>query len=653
MTLETNQKLDRILSKLRIIKPDYILMSIGIIIFVGGLIYTASFLWPRTVTYSYANEATCYSSPVIFPSLASATKKTPYKISYKPSVTIKNFPIVSSTNCVTLAAAPAENKTEITALKPFGNQFFGHTLHIKSGTMPKLSALKPESDLVSTQEKLSLKLDQKDTVFGYRVVGNNIAQPCRTTDHELSCDLSQLKLTQSNTYKLAFERTFNDQNLGTVLETSIKTVDPVHITSQSISPGSTVYDAPSQIEITADKNIADYGGVKLSATNGSQTESVDFTAQTQSQKLIIKPAKALPREATFSLKIDALSSTDKGFLPSPYELNFKTSGGPHVTGANIGNYGIGTDKNFVLSFDYDLAKEQDFNQLIAIETANGNIPATIIYGSKSITLKPAKSLPKCTAFTLRVAAGIKNFHGISSSSPWTFSSRTLCQEVFSIGTSLQGRSILAYRFGSGPSKVIYVGATHGDEQGSKYLLDSWINELEANYPKIPSHRTIIVVPLINPDGFAAKTRTNSRNVDLNRNFPANSWKSDVIMPGGNLVIGGGGTSALSEPESKAIADYILGQNPRLVLTYHSKGSLVVANESGDSVALANMYGKSSGYLATSESKLGTTFNYDTTGAMENWLYDKPGIPTLLIELKTHDTNEFSRNKSALWSMATL
>ena len=46
----------------------------------------------------------------------------------------------------------------------------------------------------------------------------------------------------------------------------------------------------------------------------------------------------------------------------------------------------------------------------------------------------------------------------------------------------------------------------------------------------------------------------------------------------------------------------------------------------------------------------TVFNYDTTGSLESWLYDKAGISTVLVELGSNTNNEFWKNKAAMWAM---
>lgn len=646
-------KLSYLLNQTRRINRNQALIACAIVFGLATLLYSAIFFWPKSVNYNFASDRTCFSNPTLLPRTVSTKQNTSYGVSYTPSLAVNNYPVFSKNTCVAVKTAPSEMKTEDIILTPLHIGFMGKSIKINTGSLPKLSVVTKDNGLVSTQEKLTLKLDQHDRTFSYQIKGNEITKPCGINNDQLSCDLSELNLAQSQTYTLAFERTLNNQNLGTVFETSVKTVDPIAVTGQSIAPGSTIYNSPNTIELITSKPVSTFSDYKLLKINSGQTTETAIDIKLGDNKLIVNLPAPLEREATYKLIIGKMISLDKGFLPKAYELEFKTSAGPKVTGANLATYGISPDKNIVINFDQELLSGQNFAQLAIIETTGVNLPFTAQLNGKSLTLNPTNSLPKCTSFTVRLAGVVKNLHGVESKSNWQFTSRTLCQEVFSIGSSLQSRSITAYKFGNGSSKVIYIGATHGDEAGSKYLLDSWVNELEANYPRIPAHRTVVIIPMVNPDGFASGSRTNSRNVDLNRNFPANSWKADVIMPGGNLVVNGGGTSSLSEPESKALSDYVIGQNPRLVLTYHSKGSLVVANEAGDSATLASLYGKSSGYSATSESQLGTTFNYDTTGAFENWLYDKHSIPTLLIELKTHTANEFSRNKDAMWSMANL
>ena len=643
----------QIYDKLQRIKIQHVVVAAGSLPAIAVMSYFIIFFWPKNVAYAYNLEKTCFKNPTFLPNAINKTNGSNYEISRDVSFTIAGYPIFSNNSCAKITGVPAENYTEQITFEPLANPVFSQKINIHSKEMPKLVSNLKEGELTSTQEVLELRLNQSDKTFDYRITAGEKSANCSVENDQLKCSLADLKLAQSKQYKLKFTRLLKDKEIGTVFEATIKTVDPVTVTEQSIAPGSTVYDSPGEIILTANKPIKSYDGIELknAANEGGANSPAEVSID--KNKIIIKPGTPLTRESTYRLSIKNLEAIDKGFLAKPYVLEFNTSGGPKVAGANIGSYGVSPSSQIILSFDYELLPGQNIAGLFSIQTAGGTLPFSAEISGRSVIINPNPILPRCTPFTIRLVPGIKNIHSIASSTPWSYSSRTICQEVFSIGVSVQGRSITAYKFGSGPSAVIYIGATHGDEIGSKYLLDSWVNELEANFNLVPAHRTIIVIPMLNPDGVAASTRTNSQNVDLNRNFPANNWKADVIMPAGNLVAGGGGTSALSEPESNAIASYITAMNPRLVMTYHSKGSLVVANEAGDSGILASMYGSGSGYMATTESQLGNTFQYDTTGAMENWLYDKPKIPALLVELTTHSYNEFYKNKSAMWQMAKL
>ena len=75
------------------------------------------------------------------------------------------------------------------------------------------------------------------------------------------------------------------------------------------------------------------------------------------------------------------------------------------------------------------------------------------------------------------------------------------------------------RTGSRPKRVLLVGGIHGDELSSVSVVFRWIRRLQADRFREIHWR---VVPSLNPDGLLRRpsSRTNSRGVDLNRNFPA-------------------------------------------------------------------------------------------------------------------------------------
>jgi protein MpaA len=63
---------------------------------------------------------------------------------------------------------------------------------------------------------------------------------------------------------------------------------------------------------------------------------------------------------------------------------------------------------------------------------------------------------------------------------------------------------------------LVIGVFHGDEPQGKFLIEEYLNsELNQTH--------LLFIPCLNPDGMELKKRTNSNNVDLNRNFPTKNW----------------------------------------------------------------------------------------------------------------------------------
>lgn len=88
------------------------------------------------------------------------------------------------------------------------------------------------------------------------------------------------------------------------------------------------------------------------------------------------------------------------------------------------------------------------------------------------------------------------------------------------------RPLIFTAFGKDSGKaVLFLGGVHGDESPAVYILFRLAQFLEKN-PELYLDKKIIVAPLINPDGFFSRPqkRTNSRGVDINRNFPTKDWK---------------------------------------------------------------------------------------------------------------------------------
>lgn len=228
-----------------------------------------------------------------------------------------------------------------------------------------------------------------------------------------------------------------------------------------------------------------------------------------------------------------------------------------------------------------------------------------------------------------------------------------------IGLSVEGRQIESYTYGSGKTLLAFVGGIHGGyEWNSVFLAYTFLDYLNANPKAIPANLTVAVIPSANPDGmykiigkegrFTAQDvpvgasevpgRFNAREVDLNRNFDC-KWKPESMWRG-NVV--NAGTAPFSEPEARAIRDFVLKNNPAAVVFWHSQSNAVYASECERGILpktleIMGAYSRASGYPAVDSFSA-----YEITGDAEGWLASI-GIPAITVELKTHETIEWERN----------
>lgn len=124
-----------------------------------------------------------------------------------------------------------------------------------------------------------------------------------------------------------------------------------------------------------------------------------------------------------------------------------------------------------------------------------------------------------------------------------------------LGTSVQGRTIVAYHLGEpGAKKVVLISLMHGNEPAPRRILTNLIDGP-------PVHDlNLWVVPVYNPDGFAHHHRKNGHGVDLNRNYPYRWAPLD-----GNYE---SGPKPASEPETRAMMRFLKRVRPAYVLSFH-------------------------------------------------------------------------------------
>ncbi len=609
---------------------------------------------PQSIRYAFADRQNCVTSPAVFPSVLKTGSGGTFRLIREPAVSIGHTALFSYRLCAAPGRSPlASTKYTSRQWVSLAGLRLGKSIRIVTGSYPVAFAGSLGTKAIPLEKPLTFKLSLSDATFDYEVAANGQTGPCTKQRTELTCGLAPLKLGYAAQYQASLVRVFDGRPAGTVLTKNIKTITATAISQTSINAGATVYSQPQQITITADKTITDLGSVSLTTKNAAGTvTNIPITSSFKGQTVTVNIANPLPRKTALDLHIGSLTASDSSSLEQPYDLAFTTSGGPKVNGDNIPSYGLASGQTMVVSFDQPLNAGQDPGQFASLVVNGAKQPATITLSGQQIIIKPANSFPVCASVSVQISGAAQNAYQVAGDSAWTYTSRSHCYTTYSIGTSVKGRPITAYQFGSGPSLVLYIAAMEGNEQNSAELLQQWIPNIDANPGKIPAGRTLVIIPQINPDGFAADTRLNAAGIDLNRNFPANNWQTQVTEPLANTVwTNDGGPSPLSAPESQALANFYTAHRPRLTLTMHSHGGIVEANDAGDSTPLGAKYASLAGYKAIPTSAIGNFFDYTTTGAFEDWANDKLGLPVLEVELQSPTAPEYARNLPALWAMA--
>jgi len=216
-----------------------------------------------------------------------------------------------------------------------------------------------------------------------------------------------------------------------------------------------------------------------------------------------------------------------------------------------------------------------------------------------------------------------------------------------IGHTVQGRDINAYIIGTGPKKIFLFGAMHGDEKNTYVLLSKVVSYLDGNSSNIPADKQIIVVPVLNVDGFLANNRFNANHVDINRNSDTADWEHDSYI-GNTKVNGGGGPTPGSEPETQTLASIMTTDRPYMTVSYHSSAAYVISNGKNLSGYRAKTYAGMIGYrYIPYESSATEGFNYKITGDFTVWAHEHT-LNAFTVELRTNTDDEFSRQMPAIW-----
>ncbi len=188
---------------------------------------------------------------------------------------------------------------------------------------------------------------------------------------------------------------------------------------------------------------------------------------------------------------------------------------------------------------------------------------------------------------------------------------------FVFGKTSTGVPIPAYQWSNSGAHVLILGGVHGDEiEGviaSQGLFESFTQSFT-------NKLKVTLIPMLNIDGILNKTRQNGRGVDLNRNLPTQDWTNDIANPRYYP-----GKTPASEPENKALIQFLETEKPRMIFSLHSWKPLL--NINGKCRREAETIQKMTGY------KIEEDIGYPTPGCLGTYCGLERDIPTLTYEIE--------------------
>lgn len=185
------------------------------------------------------------------------------------------------------------------------------------------------------------------------------------------------------------------------------------------------------------------------------------------------------------------------------------------------------------------------------------------------------------------------------------------------GHSVENNEIEAYKTDAQADKYLYLLAgTHGDEVEGVYVLKQLFEWLKTEHAleELP----IVVIPILNPDGYRSSSRVNSHAVDLNRNYPTHNWNAEFKKGKNNP-----GPNALSEPENIFLDKLFNKFHPGFIISFHSWKPILNFNDDAQDVAE---------YLSSyNEYPVTGDIGYPTPGSLGTYAPEKYNAPVLTFE----------------------
>ena len=614
-----------------------VFIAAGLFIAIGA-IAAAMILIKKPVELTY-DGATCVPHLSVSPGLIDTRTSDQVAISFADELRVGEVGVLAFTVCFTPLNLAAESVTTV-PLRVAQTRIPVKQFELTLPAAPTASTVDFVGRTIPTGRPLEIALSEPDSISKYDFTVGDSVVPCAHDNSRLACPLADLGLEQGAEYRAELIRKLGSA-IEVVAEGSFTTLTPLSLVSATIAENEEIYDTRQELEMTFDTALS-RAEVVLEQIDGATRTRVDARSVVDGASLTITSTEPLQRRATFAVTVVSAEGENGALLAEPLVRTFRTSGGPTVNGASVGASSAPVTGSIVFTFDQVLANGTQAASLVSVSGATASVSAS---GNR---LTVTYSAGTCQAIAVSMKPGFSSESGVTQDQSYSFTTRTRCYTTSVIGTSERGRAIIAYSFGSGSKRLLFHGALHGNERNTKGLMDAWIAELDANPGSIPAGTQIVVIPLVNPDGYAANTRVNGRNVDLNRNFDTTDWKTDVQTVQGDPFPGGGGSAPESEAESRALANYTRLYSPTLTLSYHSVAGYVIANTCGDSGSLASRYAALTGYR--NQTGVSGAFSYEITGTYDDWMCQRLSLKSILIELATSSSTEFTRNRAAMWEM---
>jgi protein MpaA len=188
------------------------------------------------------------------------------------------------------------------------------------------------------------------------------------------------------------------------------------------------------------------------------------------------------------------------------------------------------------------------------------------------------------------------------------------------GETVGGNEIEVFKTNIKSKKYLYlIAGTHGDEVEGVYVLKQlfdWI-KTEHSLKDLP----LIVIPILNVDGYKAQTRVNANGVDLNRNLATSDWIPTATKERYNP-----GKTPMSEPENKFLVKLFDKYKPGFIISFHSWKPII--NYNGDSQDVAKFLSIHNEYPVAGD------IGYITPGSLGTYVPEKYNAGVITFECPT-------------------